>query len=454
MSFLSNIAFGFARCTAVLAAAGVALAVTAVSPLAGDSSYGCANLDHNRSIPALEGIGGNFFRIQPDLRMYFPMDDALIEDLARLSEALAAQGTTLVYLPVPPKGLTMPDFLPPEAHLYGFDPVVARRIYQAAIGRLRDQGIMTVDLLDSLTNADPNVDLFFKADFHWTALGAQRAAQAVADAIEQDGAYASLVTAEFETLPAGPERFVSAMRRLLQKSCVEALPEPMTDTFRTTEVVGTDIAVDIFGDAGADTISLVGTSFSEVAQFNFSGFISQYSGLNVRNLAISGGNQFASISSYLTSKSFAEDRPRYLIWENPIYNNLAQFGDGPLEELVTAVLGGCDPVDASALHILADDELSVDLADGSLVQAEMLLAEAGSDESRELDLTFTDATGRMRTQNVLRPPRFHTSGRFFIPIGSYSADGFTALSIKFDRPAAQSATISACKTTQKVQVND
>lgn len=427
------------------ALASMALGATGMAPLAGESSYGCSNLERNRSIPALEGAGGNFFRIQPDLRMYFPMNDALIGDLARLSDALALQGTTLVYLPVPPKGMTMPDFLPDEARLYGFDPEVARRIYQSTLVKLRDAGVMTVDMLTPLTNTDPAVDLFFKADFHWTTAGAQRAAQAVASAIAEDADYAGLVTADFETAPAGPEQFVSAMRKLLQKSCVDALPEAMTETYRTVEVVDADAVVDIFGSNGADTISLVGTSFSEVAQFNFPGFISQYSGLNVRNLAISGGNQFASISSYLTSKSFAEDRPRYLIWENPIYNNLAQFGDGPLDELVAAVSGNCAPVAASALHLLSDDEVSVDLRDASLAEAGMVLAESGSSESRELTLTFTDLAGRARTQNVLRPPRFRTSGRFFIPIDSFSADGFSTLSIRFDRPGAGQAVISACK---------
>lgn len=434
---------------AAVALTGMSMAATTGATLALESNYGCSNLELNRSIPALEGAGGNFFRIQPDLRMYFPMDDALIGNLAKLSEALAANGTTLVYLPVPPKGMTMASFLPDSVHLYGFDPVVARRIYADTVVKLRDAGIMTVDLLEPLTNTDPDVELFFKADFHWTTAGAQRAAQAVGAAITKDPGYSDLATATFKTSPAGSEPFVSAMRKLLQRSCVEALPEAVTDTFRTVEVVDADAAVDIFGSNGADTISLVGTSFSEVAQFNFAGFISQYSGLNVRNLAISGGNQFASISSYLTSKSFAEDRPRYLIWENPIYNNLAQFGDGPLDELLSAVLGGCDPVAASALHMVSDDELSVDLNDGSLAAAGMLLAEAGSSESRELSLTYTDARGRMRTQTVLRPPRFRTSGRFFIPVGGYSADGFTTLSIRFDRPGAGMAVISACASNQE-----
>jgi alginate biosynthesis protein AlgX len=435
-----------------LAAMGTAALMCAAamgSAQALETDYGCHNLDHNRTIPTLEGENGNFFRIQPDLRMYFPMNDVLIADLARLSDALALRGTTLVYLPVPPKGMTMPGFLPEEARLYGFDPLLAQRIYRDTVAKLRAAGIVTVDLLEPLTNSDPDVELFFKADFHWTTAGAQRAAEAVAETIKQDAGFAELATSTFETTPTGSQRFVSAMRQLIQKSCIENLPEPHTETYKTVEVVDPDAAVDIFGNAGADTISLVGTSFSEVAQFNFAGFISQYSGLNVRNLAISGGNQFASITSYLTSKNFDEDQPKYLIWENPIYNNLAQFGDGPLDELVTAVTGGCDVIAPSALQVVADNELSVNLLDGSLANSGMLLAEAGSLESRQVSLTFTDSAGRVRTQSVLRPARFRTSGRFFIPIGSYSADGFSTLSIRFDRPGAKSAVISACSPNSK-----
>ena len=429
----------------------LATVVASTSAQALESSYGCRNLDQNRTIPALEGRGGNFYRIQPDLRMYFPMNDTLIADLARLSEALAARGTTLIYLPVPPKGMTMAGVLPDEARLYGFDPEVARRIYGDTLVKLRAAGIVTVDLLEPLTNSDPDVQQFFKADFHWTMAGANLAAQAVAAAIKQDSGYAGMATSKFETTPTGPQHFVSAMRQMLQKSCVAALPEAMTDTYKTVEVVDPNAAVDIFGNAGADTISLVGTSFSEVPQFNFAGFISQYTGLNVRNLAISGGNQFASISSYLTSKSFDEDQPKYLIWENPIYNNLAQFGEGPLDELISAVVGGCNPVGGSALKAVADNEVSIDLKDKSLSGVPMLLAEAGSNETRELDLTFSDAQGRVRTQNLVRPPRFRTSGRFFIPIDTYSADGFSHLSIKFDRPGASSAVISACKSNPEGQ---
>lgn len=68
---------------------------------------------------------------------------------------------------------------------------------------------------------------------------------------------------------------------------------------------------------------LVGTSFSDSPLGNFAGFLSEYTGLDVVNHAVTGGNQFGGMTSCPTSRDFAENRPRFLIWQNPISNTLA-----------------------------------------------------------------------------------------------------------------------------------
>ena len=100
--------------------------------------------------------------------------------------------------------------------------------------------------------------------------------------------------------------------------------------------------MDLFGETpSGGRVALAGTSFSDIEAINFGGFVSEYSGLDVTNLAISGGNQFVSIQSYLTSKQFADDPPDFLVWENPIYNNIGEFGDAPLLELIAAASTAC-----------------------------------------------------------------------------------------------------------------
>jgi alginate biosynthesis protein AlgX len=102
-------------------------------------------------------------------------------------------------------------------------------------------------------------------------------------------------------------------------------------------------ALDIFGtDAAAASLVLAGTSFSDSNINNFAGFLSEFTGIEVTNYSITGGNQFGAMTSYLTSREFAEQRPTFLIWENPIYNGLAQFGPLPMEELIAAAGPSCD----------------------------------------------------------------------------------------------------------------
>ena len=107
---------------------------------------------------------------------------------------------------------------------------------------------------------------------------------------------------------------------------------------------------------------LVGTSFSDAGPQDFGGFLhEQYIGLPVSNFGITGGNQFGSIASYVTSRDFADNRPRYLIWENPVYNSLAGFGDAPMLELIAAAKNDCTPVDSKAITAAADGSLDVEL---------------------------------------------------------------------------------------------
>jgi alginate biosynthesis protein AlgX len=423
------------------------LTLTDTGVLSAESQFGCANLATNREMPALEGKGGYFFRIQPDLRMHIPMADLAVEDLGRLARALHNRGTTLIYLPVPPKAATMPDLLPDDARLYGFDPQVARQVYKDLVAKLRSNDIVAVDLLGPLTNSPDHIPYFFQADFHWTAEGARRAAAAVAEVIVNDSNYANAATSKFETIKSDNVRFVSAMRRQLQRSCVENLPEAVTPTYVTKEISDDTVPLDIFGNAenSPDTISLVGTSFSDVPEFNFAGFLAQGTSLRVRNLAISGGNQFAAISSYLTSQAFLDDHPRFLIWENPVYNNIAQFGRGPLDELVAAVEGSCLPVSPSAVHLVSPTEMSINLKAIDVQDDDVILADSGNEESRSVSLRFEQGSGRSQVRTVERPSRFRPTGRFYIPIANYHMDGFSTVDVLFDRPGDVPATISLCR---------
>lgn len=425
------------------------LILLAAPAMADPSAFGCKFIATASDLPAVEGRDGVFFRVQTDLRMQHPIEDAVVAQLARLSDRLQDRGTRLIYLPVPTKGMAMPQFLPVEAEDYLFDPTIARALFADDIARLTAAGVTTPDMLTALADAPPNGPPFFQTDFHWTAAGSRATARAISSLIIADPTYAYLTPAIFETREGPPGETFSTMRRTLQAFCRDQLPRVEAQTQVTTR---TDTAMggasDIFAsDAEAAQIVLVGTSFSDAPLGNFAGYLSEFSGLDVVNYAVTGGNQFGAITSYLTSRDFAESPPRFLIWENPIYNNLAQYGPDAMEELITAASTRCSLTLPSTSP--APDTLRADLSGLSIAAADSFLADAGADGARAATFRIDTASGIERRAVVQRTDRMLASGRFFKSLATLWHPDFTTLTVTFDRPLGPEATLTLCPA-QKV----
>ncbi|HLQ20047.1 MAG TPA: alginate O-acetyltransferase [Tabrizicola sp.] len=431
------------------------------------SQFGCANTEFAASA-SIEGTDGVFYRVQSDLRLQHPMDDAVVAQLAELTRVLAEQGTTLIYVNVPTKGQAMPQYLPPEAAAYGYDPALMQANYQDVTDRLNAAGVPAPDLMGAMLKAKPDEKVFFQADFHWTPDGARLAAQAIGEMIRNLPGYAEVTPVEFTSQPADPEIAFSGLRRELQTYCKETLPEVEATTWVTTRATGAELsAADIFADAapteeapeaeaaegetldifgtGTDEASvvLVGTSFSDSSINNFAGFLSEYSGIEVVNYAITGGNQFGSMTSYLTSRDFAEDRPTFLVWENPIYNSLAQFGPLPMDELIVAAGPTCDIATGTTVE---EDILSARFQPGQLKAEDAFLFDYGSDGPRVANVTFETKAGIRRSVRLERPDRLRATGRFFLRLEPYWSRDLVQVSVGFDRPLTDNSTLTLCPT--------
>jgi alginate biosynthesis protein AlgX len=428
----------------LFASAFVLSATLAAPAFADPSAFGCSNLDSASALPSLEGRDGVFYRVMADLRMRHPMEDPVVAQMAALSEALALGGTTLIYVTVPTKSQAMPDTLPASADDYAFDPATARLVYQDIIGRLSGSGVLAPDLMTALSAATPDEPAFFQADFHWTAQGARLAAQAIAEMVVAQPAYEDLALSEYRTVELERSAAFSTMRRTLQLSCVDELPRVEAVAHRTELIGAADEAVaDIFaGGDDAVQVVLVGTSFSDSPLGNFAGFLAEFTGLDVVNYAVTGGNQFGGMTSYLTSRDFAENRPRFLIWENPIYNNLAQYGPDPMDELIAAAGQTC----TTPLRVTQTGENSVtaDLAGLTLGKADVVYADLGTDGPREALFSLKSATGITRNATIQRSDRMLASGRFYKPLGSVWHPDFTELTVTFDRPVSDATTLTLC----------
>lgn len=410
----------------------------------GTSSFGCSGIEDSTVLRAIEGKDGFFFRVLADLRMLHPFTDQTAERLAVLSRYLEEQGTTLIYVPVPTKSMSMPAWLPPRAELYGYDKSIAEDAYNIIVDRLQSRSVKTTDLVPAFREIAAESPPFFQADFHWTSAGARVAAKLVADIIKSTEGYEELDKIQSETVSLGEVPQFSGMRLTLQAQCADSLPEVVTTGYETTtlEFESEDADLDLFGDDTSNLVSLIGTSFSDSDVNNFAGFIQEYSGLPVYNYAITGGNQFGAIISYLTSSEFQEARPRYIVWENPIYNNLSQYGDGPWTEIFASAKNDC-PV-RLPIELSEDRTTLIANVEGIKIDDQVsILADAKREGAREVGFTLSDGEYQ-RSRTITRQDRLRATGRFFINTTSLGGSDWNSLTVNFDKPVSASAEIRLC----------
>lgn len=440
--------------------AGTALAVIMVAAanparaetVAGEtpSSYGCRSLEEIAELQMIEGKDGMFFRILADMRLQHAFTDQTVDHLAAMAKALEKKGTTLIYVPLPTKSQVLPELVPARASLYGFDAGIATEIYDDVVRRLNDKGVVAVDIATPMRTNNRNSFgeySFFQADFHWTAHGADVAAKAIAERIKALPAYEDVEPVRFDMKEVPPPEEFSSMRELLQKHCVNHVPTVTAHTYeveRVEDEAAQSGSMDIFGSSDEAKIALIGTSYSDKPISNFAGYLEHWTGVPLDNYSISGGNQFGSILSYITSREFQEQRPRFLIWENPIYNNLGQYGGAPWAEIVAASLGECSTAVPATAN--GDNTVDADLAATKLSRDDVILADIGSDTSRKATFTLTGADGTVRTRSIERGDRLRSTGRYFFSLGGLPEGSIDKISVRFDAPVDDTTTLSICKT--------
>ena len=429
------------------AAFGLALSSAAFAQTA--SNFDCAAYEFNTALPAIEGQDGVFFRIFADLRMQHPLDDRTVHMMGQLAQVLKENGTTLIYVTIPSKSQGMPQYLPAHAADYGFQPAMADAIYTDFVTRLNKANVAAPDIMSALRANKGAERAFFGADFHWTSQGARLGAQAIAETIKADPAYADLPKTTFVTKAVAPEVAFSGMRRTLQGYCAASLPPTETMAYKTEAAAADDATtgLDIFasGDAVLPAV-LVGTSYSDSPINNFAGFLSEFSQLEIVNYAITGGNQFGSMTSYLTSDDFKAQRPRFLIWENPIYNNLAQYGAAPLEELIAAAGNTC----TTALPVTKLDANTVEASlEGIKVGADdAIYADFGSEGPRIANFSIEAADGLIRHSKMERSQRLRATGNFYLGLSAFTMPNIKKVTVHFDRPVTEATTLNFCANTK------
>ena len=440
---MTLLGLGLGCCAAILSllCPGIAVAQTETK-----TDFSCTGLDAQQKFAAIEGLDGVFYRIDPDMQMFHAFSDGTADQLAQLSKALASLGTTLIYVPVPTKSLAMTDQLPPAARDYGFDANLATTVYLEGLKKLQLRGVIAVDARKFLHVADSAAPpSFFLTDYRMTAAGAEREAAGIAAAIAALPDFAALPKGNYETSSTGRVVIDSAMRQAMQRHCLQPLPLAETEGFAATRLQGNQPgkANSIFNAKGSGQIAVIGTEVDGEPAANLAGFVAKATGLDAVQYAVTGGGPFAAISSYLTSGLFQESRPTYLVWTNPVENNLAQFGDQPFAELIAAAGDNCR-VPLALLLNPQTNSVVADLTTLDAGQSYTLMVDADGAEATTATFDFTSASGLTLGKSVRRSKDQVKTGRFFMPMTGLWPEGAQSVEIKLDVPPGSNIRVTAC----------
>ncbi|BBR52432.1 MULTISPECIES: alginate O-acetyltransferase [Pseudomonas] len=404
----------------------------------------------------VQAKGDWLFRTREDLRTEFNTTPAGYKRLQQVHDAFKKRGVELVLVYQPTRGLVNRNMLNP-AEKAAFDYQKALGNYQAMLKRFASMGYNVPDLSpltnEQLAAADQGKDFYFRGDQHWTPYGAERAAKIVADTVHKMPAFEGIPRKEFETHKSGRMGKTGTLHNVAGQLCGTSYAVQYMDQFATEPKGGASDGDDLFGDSGNAKITLVGTSHSG-KNYNFSGFLQQYIGADVLNVAFPGGGLEGSMIQYLGSEEFKKNPPKILIWEfSPLY----RLDQETIWRQILALLDdGCDdrPAQMSASATLkpGKNELMVNGKGGVIKDL--------INRNHQLDIKFEDTSvkvlqatlwylnGRHEDIKIEKPETSDTDGRFVFQMREdedWASQNLLALEIQGPETGTQKVEAKLCK---------
>ena len=403
----------------------------------------------------VQAQGDWLFRTREDLRTEFDTTPAGYKRLQQLHDAFKKRGVELVVVYQPTRGLVNRNMLTAEEKAK-FDYQKALTNYKAMLQRFQKIGYNVPDLSpltnEQLAAADQGKDFYFRGDQHWTPYGAERAAKIVADTVHRMPAFEGIPRKEFETHKSGRMGKTGTLHNVAGQLCGTSYAIQYMDQF-ATEPKGAAGGDDLFGDGGDAQITLVGTSHSG-KNYNFSGFLQQYIGADVLNVASPGGGLEGAMIQYLGSEEFQNNPPKILIWEfSPLYP-LNQ--DTIWRQMLALLDDGCDgrPAQLSAKATLkpGNNELMVNGKGGVIKDL--------TNRNHQVDIRFEDTSvkvmqatlwylnGRHESLKLEKPESSETDGRFVFQMREdedWAGQNLLALEIQGPESGTQKVEAKICK---------
>jgi alginate biosynthesis protein AlgX len=406
-----------------------------------------------------QGENGWFFRAG-DLSEDIDLPPYLLKDFGRLSKAVKAKGSTLVFAPTPMRGQIGRSLLGATDLETVYNPAYADTADAAFRAALVKQG----EVVLPAPAPDTNAGFFFKRDHHWTPDGARQFATDLAALITTLPGAAGLPKLAFKTSRGETIALDSPMGSQIGGLCDEPIPAEPVTLYRTEQ--SAESAADLFGDspapaesAGADAlfgggdapaIALLGTSFSAQERFNFEGFLMEQTRLQVANHSISGGAAYAALLGYFSTAAWHETPSPILIWE--FQRNTSTLKEAPLalRQIIPAAKGPCtgQAIAAETRGDLAPaQKLKLDAPAGdALTGPEAYAVIHLSDASiRNVTVRFSHADGQIEDVPLTRHPRLPALDTFYVELSADILSPLSAIEIAPDSATPVSAEVTLCR---------
>ena len=228
---------------------------------------------------------------------------------------LAGKGVRLILLPIPMKLDTYAEHsrLAPNAQLSG--------LYQDFRARLAEHGIASVDLRGAYQRAAASEPLFLRNDTHWSPKGAELAAQTLALQFPELTGSTTYVTQAV-----GEKQVPGDLLNYLKfdPSFAPGYFAPVHITLHETLKQAQPLIADsLFADE-AVSLALVGTSYTRIDDWNFSGFLKQALQRDLVSVALEARGPFEAMNAFLASPAAASGDIQTVVWEFPLRTLLAQ----------------------------------------------------------------------------------------------------------------------------------
>lgn len=397
------------------------------APLAAQSSeYACSGLLNSGRIPSLEGPQGMFYRVSPDLMMSHEITDEIAQDLAELSGALAARGTTLIYVATPTKALGQPQTLPWTAVDLGYDIDIAATVYDENIQRLNSFGVLAPNVRHALARAATDAPVFFGPDPRLNSHGVRTLARAAAKMITSAPKYATMAQTVFHTGLSGKATMHSDLRLDLQEHCEKDLPGLIFDQVMMRQGAAPQ---DLFNAAAPIGIAVISSEVTGGAMLGFAHHLQEATGLSAGHYSLAKGGALAAMTAYLTSQQFQDNGPSFLLWEQPIWQNSGEFGEQPLRELITAAGPSCEfvlPLRFDPVRKL----FQADLSGLDQTKPPTLFFDNDGVQAQVARFIFAGQTKSVRARTIYRASDQVLTGRFYMPMSGLWPEGATHVDIQ------------------------